>query len=174
MRFVAVRQPIDNGATATQYNFTRNHLFVSERTDNFAEVTVALLISHCSGSNRLKLCLKPLSMSTCWSNLFFDLRNSALKLCPQKVVLPEEPITDYLDDLTELVTAKTADYKIFIYSRGSEHPGFAVEGCCSCLVRQHCNRRVEHPSVSIILYADPLTCQYRTGLAINIQQHPLM
>ena len=179
-RAVAVPQPIDNGATATQYNFARNHLLVSERRDNFAEVTEEMLISHCSGSNRLKLCLKPFSMSrsgqaTCLSSLFFDLPSSALKLCPHKVVvLPDEPKADYLDNSTYLVTAKTADYKLFNYTRGSKQPGLAVEGCRSCLVRPHCNGRIEHPSGSMILYPDPRTCQYPTGMVINIQQHPLM
>ena len=89
------------------------------------------------------------------------------------MVLPEEPKADYLEDPTYLVTAKTADCKLLIYTRGSEHPGLAVEGCRSCLVGPHCNGRIEHPSGSMFLCPDPRTCQYPTGMVINIQ-HPLM
>ena len=99
---VAPPQPIDNGVTATQYLFRTSHLLVSERRDHFA--SEEKLNSHCVGSNPLKLCLKPFSMSrtseaTCLSKLFFDLPAAALKLCPQEVVvLPEKPTADYLDD----------------------------------------------------------------------------
>ena len=105
-RAVPVPQPIEDGSTATRYSFSRSYIMISQRKDNFAEVTEEKLISHCSGSNRLKLCLKPFSMSrsgesTCLSSLFFDLQTSVLKLCAQQVVaLPEEPYAEYLDDST--------------------------------------------------------------------------
>ena len=88
-RAVALPQPINDGVTATQILFRRSHLLVSERRVHFAEVSEEKIISHCVGTNRLKLCLKPISMSrtseaTCLSSLFFDLPVAALKLCPRR------------------------------------------------------------------------------------------
>ena len=52
-RAVPVPQPIEDASTATRYSFSRSYLLISERKDNFAEVTEEKLISHCSGSNRV-------------------------------------------------------------------------------------------------------------------------
>ena len=179
-RAVALPQPIDDGVTATQYLFRKSHLLVSERRDHFAEVSEEKINSHCVGTNRLKLCLKPFSMSrtseaTCLSSLFFDLPAAALKLCPQEVVvLPEEPTADYLDDPTYLVTARSSAYKFFNFTHGLKQTGYPVPGCRSCLLRPPCDGRFENPSGTLILYPDPRTCQYSIGMMINIQQHPLL
>ena len=179
-REVPVPQPIEDGSTATRYSFSRSYLLISERKDNFAEVTEEKLISHCSGSNRLKLCLKPFSMSrsgesTCLSSLFFDLQTSVLKLCAQQVVaLPEEPYAEYLDDSTYLVYSRSSDYRLINYSSQAFDTGEWISGCKSCLIRPPCKGRIEDPSGSLVLYPDPRTCQYETGLVVRIQQHPLL
>ena len=165
-RAVALPQPNDDGVTATQYLFRKSHLLVSERRNHFAEVSEEKINSHCVGTNRLKSCLKPFSMSrtseaTCLSSLFFDLPAAALKLCPQEVVvLPEEPTADYLDDSTDLVTARSSAFKFFNFTHGLKQTGYPVPGCCSCLLRPPCDGRFENPSGTLILYPDPRTCQY--------------
>ena len=58
-RAVPVPQPIEDGSKATRYSFSRSYLLIPERKDKYAEVTEEKLISQCSGSNRLKICLKP-------------------------------------------------------------------------------------------------------------------
>ena len=97
-RAVPVPQPIEDGSTVTRYSCSRSYLLISKIKDNFAEVTEEKLISHCSRSNRLKLCLKLFSMSrsgefTCLSNLFFDLQTSVLKLCAQQLVALPKNLT---------------------------------------------------------------------------------
>ena len=62
-RAISLPQPADGGTTATQYRFSRTHLSVSERREYFAEVSDDVIAAHCSGSNHLKLCLRPFAMS---------------------------------------------------------------------------------------------------------------
>ena len=53
-----------NGSTrsvSSRYKFARTHAqFVSERSDNCAEVSAGLIAAHCCGSSRLKLCFRHL------------------------------------------------------------------------------------------------------------------
>ena len=125
-RAISLPQPADGGNTATQYRFSRTHFLVSERRDNFAEVSGDVIAAHCSGSNRLKLCLRPFAMSrgsksSCLASLFFDLPTTELRLCPQEViVLPETPTATYLEDSTYLVTSRDDDHRLFNYSRGAK------------------------------------------------------
>ena len=58
-RAVALQQTIDDGVTATQYFFRKAHLLFLERRDHSAQVLEEKINSHCVGTNRLKLCLKP-------------------------------------------------------------------------------------------------------------------
>ena len=62
-RTTPLPQPANGGSTATQYKFVNTHLLVSERRDNFAEVSGEVISAHCSGSSRLKLCFRPFVMS---------------------------------------------------------------------------------------------------------------
>ena len=177
---IPLPQPADGGSTATQYKFAHNHLMISERRDNFAEVTGEDISAHCSGSSRLKLCFRPFAMSrssesSCLASLFFNLPTSALKLCPQEVtVLPETPTATYLEDSTYLVFARDDYYLLFNYSRGAKESGEPIPGCRSCLLRPSCDGRIETPDGALVLVPDPRTCQYDTGLMISIEQHPLI
>ena len=180
---VALLQPIDYGVTSTQFFFRKSQLLVSERRDHFAEVSEEKTNSHCVGTNCLKFCLKPFSMSrtirtietTCLSSFFFDLPSAALKLSPQEVVvLPQEPTADYWDYSVYLVTARSSAYKFFNFTHGLKQTVYPVPGCRSCLLRPPCDGRFENPSRTLILYPDRRTCQYSSGMVINIQQHPLL
>ena len=176
-RAISLPQPADGGTTATQYRFSRTHLLVSERRDNFAEVSGDVLAAHCSGSNRLKLCLRPFAMSRsseslCLASLFFDLPTTALRLWPQEViVLPETPTATYLEDSTYLVISRDDDYRLFNYSRGAKESGQPI---ASCLLRPSCDGRIETSDGALVLVPDPRTCQYNTGMIITIKQHPLI
>ena len=131
-RAISLPQPADGGTTATQCRFSSTHLLVSERRDNFAEVSGDVIAAHCSGSNRLKLCLRQFAMSrssesSCLASFFFGLPTTALRLCPQEViVLPETPSATYLEDSTYLVTSRDDDYRLFNYSRGAKESGQPV------------------------------------------------
>ena len=115
------------------------------------------------------------SASSCFASLFFNLLTTALKLCPQEVVvLPETPSAIYLEDSTYLVYSRDADYKLFNYSRGAKESGEPIRGCRSCLLRASCDGRIETPDGALVLVPDPTTSQYETGLTITIQQHPLI
>lgn len=179
-RAIAIPQPIGTETTATLYRFEKSHLLVSERKNNFAEVTEQLLSSHCSGTNRLRLCLKPFAMSrssesSCLASLFFNLPNTALRLCPQEVrPLPEKPLAEYLDDSTYLVTSRSNDFQLVEHSGGRLKGTVQLQGCMSCLVRPHCNGRTETPSGSLVLYPDARTCEYDQGLVVHIKQHPIL
>ena len=52
--------------------------------------------------------------------------------------------------------------------------GYPVPGCRSCLLRPPCDGRYENHSGTLILYLVPRTCQYSSGMVINMQQHPLL
>ena len=153
---------------------------MSERRDNFAEVSGKVISARCSGSSRLKLCFRPFAMSrssesSCLASLFFDLPTNALKFCPQEViVLPEVPTAVYLDDSTYLVTSRDDDYTLFNYSRGAKERGEPISGCRSCLLRPSCDGRIETLDGALALVPDPRTCQYETGLTVTIRQHPLI
>ena len=87
-RAKALPQPADEGLIAIQYKFTHTHLLVSERQNNFAEIAGEDISAHCSGSTRLKLCLRPFAMSrssksSCLARLFFNLLTKVLKFCPK-------------------------------------------------------------------------------------------
>ena len=179
-RAISLPQPADGGTTATQYSFSRTHLLVLERRDNFAEVSGDVIAAHCIGSNRLKLCLRPFAMSrssesSCLASLFFDLPTTALRLCPQEViVLPETPTATYREDYTYLVTSRDDDYRLFNYSRGAKESGQPTAGCQNCLLRPSCDGRNETPDGALVLVLDPRTCHYHTGIIITIKQHPLI
>ena len=179
-RTTPLPQPANGGSTATQYKFVNTHLLLSERRDNFAEVSGEVISAHCSGSSRLKLCFRPFAMSrssasSCLASLFFDLPTNALKLCPQEViVLPEIPTAVYLDNSTYLVTSMDDDYTLFNYSRGAKETGEPISGCRSCLLRPSCDGRIETPDAALVLVPDPRTCQYETGITVTIRQHPLI
>ena len=150
-RVIPLPQPANGGSTATQYKFVHTHLLLSERRDNFAEVSGEVIAAHCSGSSRLKLCFRPFAMSrssesSCLASLFFDLPTNALKLCPQGViVLPETPTALYLEDSTYLVASRDDDYTLFNYRRGAKERGEPIAGCRSCLIRPSCDGRIETP-----------------------------
>ena len=65
-------------------------------------------------------------------------------------------------------------YKFFIFTNGLKQTGYPVPGCRSCLLRPQCGGRFENPRGTLILYPDPRTCQYSSGMVINIHQHPLL
>ena len=121
-RAISVPQTTDGGTRATQYRFSRTHLLVSERPDNFAEVSGDIIAAYCSGSNRLKLCLRPFAMSR--SSVFVSdqsfLRpaNDCVEIVEEVIVLPETPKATYLEDSMYLVTSRDGDYRLFNYSRG--------------------------------------------------------
>ena len=115
------------------------------------------------------------SRAACLSSLYFDPTTAALNLFPREVVLlPEEPTADYSDDSTYLVTARSSAYKFFNFPHGLKQTGYPVPGCRSCFYRPPCDGRFENPSGTLILYPDPRTCQYSSGMMINIQQHSLL
>ena len=178
-RAIPIPQPIGDGPTATRYRFDRTILLASKLRDNFAEICETKLHSHCRGSSRLKLCLKPFatsrsSASTCLSSLFSGLEVGALKLCPQEVIiLPEEPIAEYLEDSTYLISSMKNTYEFFNYSDGGEK-GEKIKGCRSCLVRPECGGRIENPSGSLVLYPDPRTCQYDAGFSLHVEPNWLI
>ena len=77
-RAIAVPQPIDDGPTATRYSLDRTVLLVSRRKDSFAEISEGVLHSHCRGSSRFRLCMKPFatsrsSASTCLSTWYLTI-----------------------------------------------------------------------------------------------------
>ena len=178
-RAIPIPQPIGDGPTATRYRFDRTILLASKLRDSFAEISETKLHSHCRGSSRLKLCLKPFatsrsSASTCLSSLFSGLEVGALKLCPQEVIiLPEEPIAEYLEDSTYLISSMKNTYEFFNYSDGGEK-GEKIKGCRSCLVRPECGGRIENPSGSLVLYPDPRNCQYDAGFSLHVEPNWLI
>ena len=130
-RATKVPQPIENGHTPTRFQLK----------DTFGEVTAELLNSHCTGSERLRFCTKPFAMSRsasslCLSSRYFDVGTEILKLCPQIVIpLPENPVAEYLDDSTYLVTARSDDYFLFNHTHNQKETRKPIPGCRSCLVR---------------------------------------
>ena len=180
-RAVPIPQPIANGSTATKYRFNKNYLLVSEYNNNFAEVTEGKMNSHCRGSSRLLLCMKPFPMArsssaTCLSSLFFNLPTSALRLCPHEVeILPDEAAAEYLDDSTYLITSSNDDFKFINYTRVKDQSqGEQIPGCKSCLIRPSCHGRVENPTGTIVLYPDSRTCQHNSSKVVIVEQHPLL
>ena len=153
-----------------------------------AEVSGDIIAADCRGSSCLKLCFRPFAVSrssesSCLANLYLNLPTTALKLCTQEVlVLPETLSAIYFEDSTYLVTSRDADCKLFNYSRAAKKSGELIRGCRSCLLRPSCNGRIETPDGgcirtpdgALVRIADPRTCQYKTGLTIIIQQHPLI
>ena len=115
------------------------------------------------------------SESSCLASLCFDLPTTALRLCPQEVVvLPETPTATYLENYTYLVTSRDDDNRQFKYSRGAKESGQPIAGCQSCLLRPSCDGRIETPDGALVLVPDPRTCQFNTGIIIAIKQHPLI
>ena len=125
-RAIAVPQPIDDRPTATRYKLDRTVLLVSRRKDSFAEISEGVLHSHCRGSSRFRLCMKPFatsrsSASTCLSSLFSGLDLRAMKICPQEVImLPEDPVAEYLEDSTYLITSRKDNEALVNYTEGSK------------------------------------------------------
>ena len=177
---VAIPQPIDDGNTATRYIFKQNQFLQSNRRDSFAEATEQQLTTHCQGTSRLRLCLRPVAMSrssksSCLASLFFNLQNTALKLCPQEVVaLPEEPVAEYLGDSTYLLTSRSTAYQLYNYTGGRAVEGERIRGCKSCLLRPACNGRIETPDGSLVLNPDPRKCHHEAGLHITIKQNTVL
>ena len=98
-----------------------------------------------------------------------------MRLCAQEVkVLPETPTATYLEDFTYLVTSRDDEYRLLNYSRGAKESGKPIAGCQSCLLRSSCDGRIETPDGALVLVPDPRTCQFNTGMIINIKQHPLI
>ena len=162
-------------------DLTKNYLFVSEYKNIFAEVNEGKMNSHCRGSSRLLLCMKPFpmarsSLATCLSSLFFNLPTFNLKLCPHEIeILPDEAAAEYLDDSTYLITSSSDDFKFINYTRKKDQSqGEQITGCRSCLNRPSCHGRVENPTGTIVLYPDSRTCQRNSSKVVIVEQHTLL
>ena len=177
---VPIPQPIDGGNTATRYVFKQNQFLQSERRDSFAEATEQELSTHCQGTSRLRLCLRPVAMSrssksSCLASLFFNLQSDALRMCPQEVtVLREGPLAEYLGDSTYVLTANSVDYQLYNYTGGHAIEGERIAGCKSCLLRPVCGGRIETPDGSLVLNPDPHRCHHNSGLHITINQNAVL
>ena len=116
-----------------------------------------------------------MSEATCLSSLVFDLPATALKLCPHALKLGTTRRADCgLLRRFNLLGYGQSPYKIFNFTHGLKQIGYPVPGCRPCLLRPQSDGRFENPSGTLILYPDTRTCQYSSGMVINIRQLPLL
>ena len=96
-----LHQPIDDGKTASTYQFPKPYVAIATDKTNFAELAASTL-QQCTGSNRSKLCRKGFSTTTdetflCLTSLYFNQDIPALQNCPvSSIFLPEAPQAIYL------------------------------------------------------------------------------
>ena len=151
-RAISIPQPSDGGTTATQYKFSHMPLLVSEHRDNFAEVSRDVIAAHCSGSNRLNLCLRPFAMfrsseSSCLASLFFDLPTTALILYPQEgcISLTRDSYGHVSGRFYILSNFTGRRLQAVQLQQGAKESGQPIAGCQSCLLQRSCEGRIETP-----------------------------
>ena len=88
-------------------------------------------------------------------------------------MLPEDPIAEYLEDSTYLITSRKDNEALVNYTEGSKQ-GASIPGCKSCLIRPECGGRIENPKGTMVLHPDARSCQYDTGFVMHVEPNWLI
>ena len=148
--------------TASVYQFPKPYVAIATDNTNFAELAASTL-QQCTGSNRIKLCLKGFSTTTdetllCLTSLYFNGDIAALRNCPVPSVLPEAPQTTYLaNGVYHLISRNpTMDIKNDSSTHGLS---LSTIDCQACVIRPNCKSTIYINQGDIVLTPDMDVCK---------------